>query len=314
MREVAALRADSDAPFKFVVNAGDNFYPAGVHGVQDEVWQSEWGGIYHGLPSMTWYSTYGNHDYGQWNRPCVCRDDDIDGVHCAQVQKHGAVHGNQKWHLPAMNFFASPLPGVNLEIVSLDLNTVDDGKTCPWIACGKVFCYEDQAVVPGCNLARCRRTMRRRAEQAYDLLEARIAEARAANRQLIVFSHYPTTYLRGFYHHGKSFIDLLKAANVDMVYFGAHVHATDNMTYVSQELRRPGWRDFCVGGGGGWACDRNPYMPASQGFVTGVVRSDGRVIDLKFEFLPDSVCCMANPRAQPGRRLDEAGEIGDMDV
>ena len=125
-------------------------------------------------------------------------------------------------------------------------------------------------------------------------------------QDMLVFSHYPTTYLRGFYHHGKSFIDLLKAANVDMVYFGAHVHATDNMTYVSQELRRPGWRDFCVGGGGGWACDRNPYMPASQGFVTGVVRSDGRVIDLKFEFLPDSVY----PILKPPRVLEEpAGRL-----
>ena len=303
MREIAKAREGTEAPFKFVINAGDNFYPAGVHGIDDAQWDTEWAEIYHGLPEMEWYSTYGNHDYGQWNRPCACSvSDDVDGAQCAQVQKHGAVHGNQKWHMPAMNFVATPLPGVNIEIVSLDLNTVDDAKTCPWIACGKKFCHERDAVELGCNMARCRATMRHRAQKAYELLEERIAAAKEVGRQLIVFSHYPTTFLRGFYHNGRPMIDLLKDPGLDMTYFGAHVHATDNATHVQTELRRPGWRDFCVGGGGGWACDSNPYMPASQGFVTGVIRSDGRVIDTRLEFVPDSVCCMRNPRPPPAGR------------
>lgn len=55
--------------------------------------------------------------------------------------------------------------------------------------------------------------------------------------------------------------------NVHVLYFGAHVHSTDNTTNCHTASRRAGWRDFCVGGGGGWACD------GSQGFVVGEVPS-----------------------------------------
>ena len=35
MREVVAARKDTEKPFKFVVNVGDNFYPAGVVNTED---------------------------------------------------------------------------------------------------------------------------------------------------------------------------------------------------------------------------------------------------------------------------------------
>ena len=35
MRAVAAERENTEKPFKFVVNVGDNFYPAGVSSVTD---------------------------------------------------------------------------------------------------------------------------------------------------------------------------------------------------------------------------------------------------------------------------------------
>ena len=55
-----------------------------------------------------WYSTYGNHDYGQYNRACACLNpgDDTPGEQCAQVQKHGAKHNNQEWYMPAMSYYA----------------------------------------------------------------------------------------------------------------------------------------------------------------------------------------------------------------
>lgn len=63
MREEAKALEHTDRPVRFVVNAGDNFYPAGVNGVGDPVWEVEWGRVYRGLPPLPWYSVYGNHDY-----------------------------------------------------------------------------------------------------------------------------------------------------------------------------------------------------------------------------------------------------------
>ena len=54
MRAVAAQLKNTEKPLKFVVNVGDNFYPAGVMGKDDSVWHTEWGDIYHSLPPMKW--------------------------------------------------------------------------------------------------------------------------------------------------------------------------------------------------------------------------------------------------------------------
>ena len=73
-----------------------------MSGVDDPVWDTEWGDIYHSLPPMKWYSVYGNHDYGQFNRECACTAPGVDtpGNQCAQVLKHGGVHNNQEWYMP----------------------------------------------------------------------------------------------------------------------------------------------------------------------------------------------------------------------
>ena len=47
-----------------------------------------------------------------------------------QVRKHGGQHGGHTWFMPAFNYYVKPLPGVELEIVNLDLNHVDSWKIC----------------------------------------------------------------------------------------------------------------------------------------------------------------------------------------
>ena len=336
MRAVAAQLKNTEKPLKFIVNVGDNFYPAGVMGKHDTVWHTEWGDIYHSLPPMRWYGTYGNHDYGQLNRACVCSgDQDVAGERCGQVQMHGETINDQTWHMPAMQFYETPLPGVDLEIISIDTNILDAHKICPWIECGCVKCPcppdfdevedartagnrrlddivrrkieaeygKDEAVRRGlaswlgrCSHSKCRETLQKRAEAGFKMLEERIAAAEGTNRQLIVITHYPTTWFKygGFRHNGKTHLDLLKNPRVNIVYFGGHVHATDNVTNVNKDMRRPGWKDYCVGGGGGWACD-DAHTGVSQGFVVGEVMSDGTATNFRFEMVPDRECCFMNP-------------------
>ena len=138
--------------------------------------------------------------------------------------------------------------------------------------------------------------MYQRALAAFKLLRDRIEAAKAAvpPRQLLVITHYPTKFLKYFVEpeSGLSLQDLLKDPEAKIAFFAGHVHSTDNTTNVQKELGRPGWSDYCVGGGGGWACDapRKRAWP-TQGFVTGVVKSDGSVGDFEFHMKADSECC-----------------------
>lgn len=297
MAAEARRLTQTEMPVKFVVNAGDNFYPAGVSGVHDQVWEKEWGRVYSALPAgVTWYGVYGNHDYGQFNRQCCCDVSDAgdgpgstDGTRsCAQVQKHGHSHGGQRWYMPKMSYHASPLPGVNIEIVALDINTIDSGRSCPWVVCGKVTCSATEET-EGCNMAMCTSTIKRRGEAAARLLKSRVEAAEQTDTQLIVVTHYPTTWISRTRIAGISLMSVMSNPRVHILYFGAHVHSTDNMTHVDHSARRPGWNDFCVGGGGGWACD------GPQGFVVGEVQADGKVANLRIKTMANHECCVANP-------------------
>jgi hypothetical protein len=254
----------TDAPVRFVINGGDNFYPAGVSSTADRVWQTEWGDFYNGIqgsmPSIPWYSVYGNHDYGEFNKACACDMSDAgdgegstDGKRaCAQVQKHGQVHGGQRWYMPSMSYSVAPLPGVNLEIVALDLNSIDAGKSCPWIVCNREHCGRREMeeleaahnrTNPGrrrteqCTMATCTAVIQKRMGVAARLLRARIAAAEAAGTQLIVVTHYPSSWIAGTSAGGISFMAELMNPNVHIVYFGAHVHSTDNTTNVHVPVR-----------------------------------------------------------------------------
>ena len=151
--------------------------------------------------------------------------------------------------MPDTNYYVQPLTGVNLEIVTLDLNILDSHKICTWIACGKKKCEEDdENKEPGCSHGKCYQTLLARGQAAFRLLEARIAAAKSSvpKRQIIVNTHYPTTFLKWWKHGERSIADLLKDPDVHILYFGGHVHATDNKTNVDSTLRRHGWNDFCV--------------------------------------------------------------------
>ena len=116
--------------------------------------------------------------------------------------------------------------------------------------------------------------------------------AEASGTQLIVVTHYPSNWIAGMRAGRDAVSELLQNPNVHVVFFGGHVHSTDNTSNVQRAFQRPGWHDYCVGGGGGWACD------GPQGFVVGEVLDNGRVANLRFEMMANRDCCMPNPRGR----------------
>jgi metallophosphoesterase superfamily enzyme len=74
--EVAWAMAEwaEDNDPEFIVALGDNFYPNGVHGVNDPQWDLKWYNIYYNdsIKDLPWYITVGNHDYGDSYGTYLC--------------------------------------------------------------------------------------------------------------------------------------------------------------------------------------------------------------------------------------------------
>jgi len=212
MHEEVRRLKETNAPVKFVLNAGDSFYPAGINSLGDSKWEQMWGDIYHSMPPETpWYSTYGNHDYGQGDRSCACSgSSDLTGAGCVQVRKHGykTQKSKQIWYMPAINYykeleFEGMNPNARVELVVLDLNFYDSHIQCTWISCTSTRCSNcsghhercqntggypaDGSNSISCNMNRCRETMEARSREAAKMLEQRIKAAERSGAQVRKF-------------------------------------------------------------------------------------------------------------------------------
>ena len=212
--------------------------------------------------------------------------------------KHGQKHGGQVWYMPKASYAVTPLPGVKLRIVTLDMNIVDP-RACTYIACGAVECHPGEVsggdywspTYPGCTEEVCHEVFTKRAEAAARLVVKEVAKAEAEGWQLIINCHYPGSYLKGKVYAGIDIWQVLQDTTAEVLFFGAHVHSTDNSSgfgkaTVDYEARKSGLKEYCVGGGGGWACD------GLQGVVAGEGLDTGRIENLRFIMVSYDECCM----------------------
>lgn len=107
-RQVAAAMAQvaQAAKSRFVLSAGDNFYPAGVRSVDDPHWKVSYEEVY-AAPALQvpWYAALGNHDYR--------------GVPSAQL---AYARASARWRMPARYYAVhepTAVPG-GLDIFVLD--------------------------------------------------------------------------------------------------------------------------------------------------------------------------------------------------
>ena len=215
--------------YEMVINAGDNFYPFGVDSEHSWQWEERWGKVYSGLPDMVWYSTQGNHDLSQVNRACACARS-TQG--CSQIRKHMGKHQGHTWYMPDFNYWVKPFPGVPLEIISLDTNHHDSGRICPWNSCDQKECgwWEKNDRAEGsCFVHECQQILEERNWAAEDLLRRRLDANIGGN--VIVFTHYPVNYfeyggVKGE-HGSPGIVEQLKRHDVNITFFGAHVHLTE---------------------------------------------------------------------------------------
>ena len=199
------------------------------------------------------------------------------------------------------------LAALAAQVVVLDLNYVDPRKiACPYIACKHDDCGKGEwdrqgdkwaAPYPHCDMDRCLAVFKQRAGKAARMLKQRLQLAERHDTQLLVVCHYPGSYLRGRKFDGIDLWALLTSSRVHVTFFGGHVHSTDNHSAwdskhgkrtVDLYTSRTGWREYSVGGGGGWACD------GLQGVVAGEVLSNGRVDNLRFIMATEDECCVGD--------------------
>ncbi len=98
--------AAAEIASRFVISAGDNFYPAGVQSVTDPHWRRSFEDVYTAPALRTpWYAALGNHDYR--------------GVAQAQVDY---THLSSRWRMPSRYYkVAGEALGANF----LDLFVID---------------------------------------------------------------------------------------------------------------------------------------------------------------------------------------------
>jgi len=273
---------------KFVINVGDSFYPGGVTSKTDPQWDLKWRNIYHQeLRDVPWYSVYGNHDY--LRDSCACANFTSE-MTCNLITDR--TDDRNFFYMPDVNFF-SEHPELGLEVVALDMNTIEWGwnrhaqpdEQCALEACARTTCQET-----------CEINLKKRARDGLQLLRDRLKQSTHTN--MVVFSHYPTDY---FWDSSTTdMLELLRDKTEDrhIEYFGGHRHSTDNTSTIPT---RPN-NNWLVGGGGGWGCDS-----ATQGFVVGEIDANYKLRTYSV-LVPHWDCCFRHPTTTTSTRSvgDEA--------
>lgn len=203
--------AASDVGSRFVVAAGDNFYPGGVESVRDPHWRDSFEAVYVERALQTpWYAALGNHDYR--------------GAPDAQV---AYTRFSRRWRMPHRYY---RVPGPVLGVPDLDLFVID---TSP--------------LVDGLNVGERVQQLCRghwwQEETEPQLAWLRNALARSTARWKIVVGHHPI-YSGA---HGDSPILIARVAPL-LEAFGvqAYLHGHD---HDLQHIRRGAVDYICSGAG-----------------------------------------------------------------
>jgi hypothetical protein len=257
---------------KFVISLGDSFYSEGVEGKDDDQWDKKWRWVYSvQLRSVAWYSVYGDHDYRK--DPCACTANDEE---CAQTNYD--KDNFEFFQMPGTSYFHS-YPELGIELVGLDLNNFQNSASSKnevmFKDCFKTACA-----------FKCLDFMKNRTEAGLKLFHERTKKSK--QKSLVVFSHYPTDYLKG----APEFLEALRDnSNHGITYFGAHRQATDQ-SGISIEPNT----NWVVGGGGGDSCDRT----SKQGFAVGEIWGDSSVTVTPV-YVDSETCCSSSSSAETAR-------------
>jgi len=239
-----------DLAARFVLSAGDNFYPAGVKSVDDPHWRASFEDVYDAPALQTpWYAALGNHDYR--------------GAVQAQIDY---TELSSRWRMPSRYF---KIGGEALGSSLLDLFVID---TAPLVDGGN---YDEMLQ----QMARGHRERHDDAEQIA-WLERELSRSHAPWK--IVMGHHPI-YSGG---HGDSpelvekVAPLLEAHGVQ-AYVNGHDHSL-------QHIRR-GRVDYICTGSGADAGDKVEAVAGTRfclsrpGFAA--FRLEAETLDLEFRDL-----------------------------
>lgn len=232
---------------RFVVSAGDNFYPAGVTSTQDAHWRRSFEDVYVAPALQTpWFSALGNHDY----RGSVQAQIDYSRL-------------SRRWRMPSRYF---KVAGAEFGASFVDLFVID---TSPMVD-GRNYDELFQQLAHGHHASH-------ESARQLDWLDQALAASTAAWK--IVVGHHPI-YSGG---HGdsprlvESLAPMFEAHRV-RVYVNGHDHSL-------QHIRRGGVDYICTGSGaeandGLRAVEGTRYAASTPGFAVFQVAPSA----LAFEF------------------------------
>lgn len=256
-------RAASQIGSRFVISAGDNFYPAGVQSVRDPHWKRSFEDVYTAPALQTpWYVALGNHDYR--------------GVAQAQVDYSRLSH---RWRMPDRYFkVGGDLLGTHL----LDLFVIDTSPLVDGHNVGEMFEQATRGHIE-----------RHESVRQIAWLEAELRRSRAPWK--IVMGHHPI-YSGG---HGDS-PELIAQVAPLLERYGVQAYVNGH-DHDLQHIRRGRVDYVCAGAGADAgrvrAIGGTRYCISRPGFAT--FRLEPQVLRLDFRDLTGRVLY----RADIGQRM-----------
>jgi tartrate-resistant acid phosphatase type 5 len=209
--EVAAAMAKTAAEVgsRFVLSAGDNFYPGGVRSVRDPHWKASFEDVYSAASLQTpWYAALGNHDYR--------------GKPKAQIRY--SAH-SQRWNMPHRYY------QVDRQILPDDLD---------------IFVLDTTPMVGGVGEGIVRLSLGRISvpDPAQQLvwLDTQLAKSRATWK--VVVGHHP---IRSGGHHGGS-ATLKEQLEPLLTRYGVQVYICGH-DHTLQHVQAGGLHHICTGAG-----------------------------------------------------------------
>eukprot|EP00929_Paragymnodinium_shiwhaense_P014795 TRINITY_DN122758_c0_g1_i1.p1 TRINITY_DN122758_c0_g1~~TRINITY_DN122758_c0_g1_i1.p1 ORF type:complete len:718 (-),score=143.11 TRINITY_DN122758_c0_g1_i1:165-2318(-) len=293
---VANLMSEMAEKYKprYIINVGDNFYPAGVFGACGEVdmcsflqtgqWEAMWQNVYNSdeLKDLEWWGVLGNHDFGGYSfgRPWE--------------QAVAFTWHSDRWITPAMYWRrTATYCDFDIDYFFLDTNTYDaeDPATdkfhniCSWEANAHADCSEIGGPTSAYN---CVDWFKRLFDDQLKWLEHQLSQS-TATWQIIV-THFPPQY------GSEVWLDVAKRFGVD-IFLTGHRHMqelhfnghggmcedlSDGCGWMRLNMSQTAW--VVSGGGGGVTSEGDPRTESDvvqmYGFVDLTVSKETIQIDM----------------------------------
>jgi len=281
---------------QFVLNMGDNLYPAGFDSPHDPRWQSVFEQRYADEAlQVPWLSVLGNHDFGGFD--CYLEDG-----HLSRADSQIGYDDEHEWEWPQSKRSRWVMPSWNYKKrISFGSTTMDFFIVATNWVNEFQSCGENRLAAHRCDSGQCRACLHNMADVCLHFLQTQLPASDADWK--FVVGHRPLDTLSRWLDARVNFVDLLRKNNVSM-YIAGHRHTLEEhwlspkggAPWFADGPQRPGAVLEVVSGAGGGSYSDGAMPGLSRWGFNGVKVTNS---SLEVDYLSDDGRLMRSIRLPP---------------